>query len=90
VILAMSQIVRKVGPRRRAAEQRYELAPPHYSMTSSARGRSAGGTIGLSAFTTDGSDRPLRFQPSDLSSFRGVDHESARSFRFSGGILGAD
>jgi len=33
------------GGRRRPAEQRYELAPPHHSITSSARASSAGGTF---------------------------------------------
>src|SRR5262245_26452590 len=36
--------------RRRAAEQRDELAPPDHSITSSARASSAGGTSRLSAF----------------------------------------
>src|SRR5215470_8726779 len=37
--------LRRERPRRRAAEQRDELAPVHYSMTSSARARSIGGTV---------------------------------------------
>src|SRR5262249_14387697 len=42
---------RRQRPRRcRAAEQRDELAPPHHSMTSSARARSIGGTSIPSAF----------------------------------------
>src|SRR5262249_51823222 len=36
-------------PRRRAAEQRDELAPPHHSMTSSARASSVGGMARPSA-----------------------------------------
>src|SRR5262249_14956892 len=35
---------RRQRPRRRAAEQRDELAPPHHSITSSVRPRSDGGT----------------------------------------------
>src|SRR6516164_4253427 len=34
---------RRERPRSRAAEQRYELAPPHHSITSSARASSVGG-----------------------------------------------
>src|SRR5262249_21540822 len=41
--------VRRERPRRRAAEQRYERAPPH-SITSSARARSVAGTSRPSAF----------------------------------------
>src|SRR5262249_8574958 len=35
---------RRNGPRRRPAEQRDELAPPHHSITSSARCCNSGGT----------------------------------------------
>src|SRR5262245_27266356 len=40
---------RRKRPRRRTAEQRNELAPPH-SITSSARARSVGGTVRPRAF----------------------------------------
>src|SRR5262245_25157818 len=36
--------------RRRAADQRHELAPPHHSITSSARASSVSGTVTPSAF----------------------------------------
>src|SRR5262249_3183100 len=40
---------RRQRPRRRAAEQGDELAPPHHSITSSARASNVGGTSRLSA-----------------------------------------
>src|SRR5262249_2535118 len=40
---------RRERPRSRAAEQRYERAPPHHSITSSARASSCGGTSRPSA-----------------------------------------
>src|SRR5262249_49484184 len=40
---------RRQRPRRRAAEERYELPPPH-SMTSSGWARSVGGTVRPSTF----------------------------------------
>src|SRR5262249_24423565 len=40
---------RREGPCRRAADQRDELAPPHHSITSSARASSVGGTSRPSA-----------------------------------------
>src|SRR5262249_54934048 len=39
---------RREGPRRRAAEQRDEIAPPDHSITSSASARSVGGISRLS------------------------------------------
>src|SRR5262245_30128375 len=40
---------RRERPRSRAAEQRYELAPPHHSITSSARASKLSGTVRPSA-----------------------------------------
>src|SRR5262249_52774870 len=42
-LLGLLRLCRK-RPRRRASEQRDELAPPHHSITSSTRASSVGGT----------------------------------------------